>query len=66
MKFHAIITIVDDNNKEITHFHKEEDEQYEMPINNTIVHKFHFGHYSIAETKEMRNFLDNIKEADNE
>ena len=65
MKFHAIITIVDDNNKEITYFHKEETGQFEMPINHTIFHKFHFD-YSIAETQEMRDFLNNIKEDDNE
>ena len=62
MKFHAIITIVDDNNKEITRFHKEEDEQFKEPLNNTIFHKFNLGHYSIAESQEMRDFLDTINE----
>lgn len=49
MKYHAIITIVDDKNNEITRIAKDEIGQYNLPENNVVVHEFHIGVLSIAE-----------------
>lgn len=61
MKYHAIITIVDDNNNEITRMVKEEVRQYEMPKNNVVFHEFFIGALSIPEGREMCQFIEEMK-----
>lgn len=61
MKYHAIITIVDDNNNEITRTIKHEDNQINLPISNLIIHELHIGTLSIPEGREICQFIEEAK-----
>lgn len=61
MKYHAVITIVDDNNNEITRIVKDEIGQYDLPKTNMVVHEFHIGILSIPEGREMCQFIEDLK-----
>lgn len=66
MKYHAIIIIVDDNNNEITRFKFDETEQINEPLYNMIVHKIFIGGLNISESKEMHQFIEDMRGNNNE
>lgn len=61
MKYHAVITIVDDNHNEITSLVKDETRQFELSINNVIFHEFYIGTLSIPQDREMCQFIEEMK-----
>lgn len=61
MKYHAVITIVDDNNNEITRMIKDEEGQYNLLEKNVIVHEFYIGILSILDGREMCQFIEEVK-----
>ena len=61
MKYHAVITIVDDNNNEVTSLVKHETRQFEWPKNNVIFHEFYIGTLSIPQGREMCQFIEEMK-----
>lgn len=58
MKYHAIITIVDDKNNEITRMVKDEDNQTDLSRFNLILHEFHIGSLSIPEGRELNQLIE--------
>lgn len=66
MKYHAIIIIVDDNNNEITRFKSDEYEQINIPPYNMIVHKIFIGGLNIAESREMNQFIEDMRGNNND
>lgn len=61
MKYHAIITIVDDNNNEITSMVKHECRQFNLSKSNVLVHEIYVGTLSILEGREMCQFIEEVK-----
>lgn len=58
MKYHAIITIVDDENNEITRIVKDEERRIFLSSNNLIIHEFRIGPFSISECCELRRGME--------
>lgn len=61
MKYHAIITIVDDKNNEITRMVKDEDNQIDLSRFNLILHDFHIGSLYIPEGREVCQLFEETK-----
>lgn len=61
MKYHAIVTIVDDKNNVITRMVKDEDNQVNLTRFNLILHEFHIGALSIPEGREVNQLIEEGK-----